>query len=135
MDERGGELRALLVAERQRLRAAVGDLGEAEALEPLVGRRARPRAVDAVQAGEVDELVGDAHLRVQPALLRHVAEPRASGRVDRPALPADLAAVGLEHAEHDPHRRRLARAVRPDEAEELAGPTAKLSPSSATVSP
>jgi hypothetical protein len=73
-----------------------------------------------VQRGEVGQLVADAHLRIQPALLRHVAEAGARVEIDRPAAPAHLAAVGLEHAEDDPHRRRLAGAVRADEAEELA---------------
>jgi hypothetical protein len=56
---------------------------------------------------------------ISRALLGHVAEAPAHRGVDRPALPADLAAVGLEHAQHDPHRRRLAGPIGADEAEEL----------------
>jgi hypothetical protein len=119
VDERRAELRPLLVAERQRLRAAVGDVGEPEAVEPPRRRGARRFRAEPVQAGEVHELVGDPHLRVQPALLGHVAEPRAGRGVERPALPAHGVLVGLEHAEDDPHRRGLARAVGPDEAEQL----------------
>ena len=85
-----------------------------------VGGLGRRGARQAVQRGEVGELVAHAHLRVEAALLRHVAEAGARLEVDRPAAPADLAAVGLEHAEDDPHRRRLAGAVRPHEAEELS---------------
>src|SRR4030095_3591143 len=36
------------------------------------------------------------------------------------ALPRDDASVRGEHAEHDPHRRRLARAVRAEAPENLA---------------
>jgi hypothetical protein len=128
VDERGGELGSLLVAERQRLRAPVGDLPEAEALEPAGRRGAGVGMADAVQAGEVHEMVGDAHLRVQAALLGHVAEPRAGGGVDPLPVPADLAAVRLEDAEHDPHGGRLARAVGADEAEHLAGPDVEAEP-------
>jgi hypothetical protein len=99
-------------------------------------RRRPPRSPGrAVQAREVDDLVADAHLRVQAALLGHVAEAPAHRGVDRPALPAHLAAVGLEDAEHDPHRGRLARPVGADEAEEPARLDRKESPSSAIVSP
>jgi hypothetical protein len=57
----------------------------------------------------------------QPALLRHVAEARARRGVHRLPAPSDVAAVGREHAEHDPHRGRLTGAVGADEAVELAG--------------
>ena len=40
---------------------------------------------------EVGELLEDAHPRVQAALLGHVPEPQPHVRVDRLALPADLA--------------------------------------------
>jgi hypothetical protein len=119
--ERGGELDALLVAQRQRLHAVARPLGEAEPLDPAAGGGRGGARVRAVQAREVDELVAHAHLRVQPALLRHVAEARPRGGVHPLSAPAHLAAVGREHPEHDPHRRRLAGAVGPDEAEQLAG--------------
>jgi hypothetical protein len=101
-------------------RSPARPLGEAEPLDPAAGGGRRPARVRAVQAREIDEPVAHAHLRVQPALLRHVAEARARRGVDPPAAPAHLAAVGREHAEHDPHRRGLAGAVGSDEAEELA---------------
>ncbi len=121
MHERGGELHPLLVAEGERLHAVAEPVGDPEALRPgprgPVGvGRARP-----VQAGEVGELVAHPHLRVQPALLGHVAEARAHLGVHGPALPAHLAAIGGEDPEHDAHRGGLALAVRAHEAEELAG--------------
>ena len=54
MHQRGGELDALLVAERELLDAVAGAVGDAEALDPAVGGRLG--AVDAVQRREVGEL-------------------------------------------------------------------------------
>ena len=50
--QRGGELDALLVAERELLDAVLGALGQAEALDPAV--RGVLGRCDAVQRGEVD---------------------------------------------------------------------------------
>ena len=85
--------------------------------QPL-GPRARPVLLHAAQAGEVDELFEHAHLRIQPAFLRHVPEPAANGGVDRIPAPAHLAGVGLEHPERDPHRGGLAGAVAPHEPDD-----------------
>ncbi len=118
--EGGGDLRALLVAEREALDRVVRALAEAEALEQLErvapGRRGRP----AVQAGEVHGLLEQAHLRVQAALLGHVAEAAAVGVGERGAAEGHRAAVGREHAEDDPHRGGLAGAVAADESGEAA---------------
>ena len=45
---------------------------------------------------------------------------RGSVRVRR-ALPGDRAGIGAQDVEHDPHARRLAGAVRAEEAEDAAG--------------
>ena len=119
--ERRAELHALLVAERQRLDAIAGTVGDPEPLEPARGGLGRRGPRQPVQRGEVGELVVHAHLRVEAALLRHVAEAGARLEIDGLPAPADLAAVGLEHPEDDPHRRGLAGPVRPHEAEELSG--------------
>jgi hypothetical protein len=119
--ERDAELHALLVAERQRLHAVGGPRLEAEPLDPAIGGRTCRGRLHAVQLREVHELVAHPHLRVQPALLRHVAEAGAGGGVDRGAVPAHRAAVGVEHAEHDPHGGRLAGPVRADEPAHPAG--------------
>ena len=120
MDERGRELDALLVAERELLDAIARPLGQPEPLDPALGRPRRGGVVAPVQPREIDELVAHAHLRVQPALLRHVAEAPAHLEVDRRAAEQHLAAIGGQDAEDDAHRRRLARAVGADEAEHLA---------------
>ena len=115
------ELDALLVAERQLPRP-----GRRPGRRGRGARASRRPPAPAAAASrpcrrrEVDELVADPHLRVQPALLGHVAEPAAQSRGRRAALPAHLPASAAQHPEHDPHRRRLAGAVGADEAEHLA---------------
>ena len=73
-------------------------------------------ATHAVLLGEVAELLGDAHPRVEPALLGHVPEAQPGVAIHDGALPAHLAAVGPGQPEDATHRGRLARAVRPEEA-------------------
>jgi hypothetical protein len=77
---------------------------------------------EAVQAGEILQLVPDPHLGVQAPLLGHVAEAAAGLGVDRAATPAHLAPVGLQHPEDDPHGGGLAGTVRPHEPEHLPFP-------------
>ena len=113
--EGGGELHPLLVPERQALDPVLRAIGHPEGLEDLQAADPRGRPAHAVEPRQVDELVEDAHLRVEAALLRDVAEPTPSHPVHRPPSPPDLAGIGAEHAEGDPHRRRLAGAVRTDE--------------------
>ena len=92
--ERDGQLDPLLVAVRQLLELRLGAVGQAHPLQPATGRGVRVLAVQPVLLGEVAELLGDAHPRIQAALLGHVAEPQPRIAIDRRALPADLAAVG-----------------------------------------
>ena len=97
-------------------------VGDPEATQP--GDRLTPGAVRrlAIERAEVDELVEDAHPRVEAALLGQVA-PRPARQVGgRSALPADLARIRPDDAEADPHGRGLARPVRAEEAEDLAAP-------------
>ena len=88
-----------------------------------------------MQLGEVAQLAVGAHLRVEAALLGHVAEAALllSARPD--ALPADLAGVRFEDAEPDPHGGRLAGPVGAYEAQRLPSGACSESPSSATVGP
>ena len=70
-----------------------------------------------MQAREIHQLLEHTHLRIETALFGDVAEPAPGNAVDDLAPPADLAAVGFEHPEGDPHRGRLAGAVRADESD------------------
>jgi hypothetical protein len=81
-----------------------------------------------VQAAEVDQLVQDGHVRVEASFFWHVAEQAAGLLGHRLAVPAHLARVEGDHAEDGPHGGGLARAVRPEEAEDLAGRDAERQP-------
>lgn len=118
--QRGRQLDALLVAERQRLDPVGAVRGDPQGVLPVGGVAVGLGAGEPVEAREIDELVVDAHLRVEAAFLGHVADRRARGGGDRVAVEEHPAGGRRRHAEHDPHRRRLAGAVRPDEAEDFA---------------
>ena len=120
-DQRGGQLHPLLVAERQLLHRVAAPLPQAEPVDPLARGPRGGGAVQPVQPGEVGDLLADLHLRVEPALLRHVADAAADLLVQRPALPAHVAGVGADQPHGDAHRRRLAGAVGPAEAEHRPG--------------
>ena len=121
MQDRGDELDLLLVALAELLGAPVGVFRDAEALEPVMGVPGRS-AGQAVQRGEVDELLDDRRARIQPALLGQVAE-RPSGQVGgrRPSQRTSPA-IGAQDVQANPHRGRLPCAVR---AEETEDPTAR----------
>ena len=118
VDEGGRQLDPLLVAVRQLLELRLRPVGETHPLEPDRGRRVGALAGHPVLLGEVAELFGDPHPRIEPALLRHVPEAQPGIAIDGRALPADFAAVGPGQPEDAAHRGRLARAVRSQEADD-----------------
>ena len=83
----------------------------------LVGGRAEQLRRDA-------DIVGDAHMRKQPAVLEHIADaaPQQNriGRADVLALDRDAAAVGIDQPVGEPEQRGLAGAGAADDGEELA---------------
>ena len=87
--------------------------------QPSASRRARSEGTP-WRPGEEHELVEHLHPRVEPALLGEIAPGRARQQLALGAPPRDPAGVGLEDAERDPHRRRLAGPVRAEEPEDLA---------------
>ena len=99
----------------------LGELRHPEPGQPVERLAARPVGCDAVERREVRELVEHDHPRVEAALLGEVAPRRPRQGPAVGASPGDRPAIGLEHAEHDPHRRRLAGSVRAEEPEDLAG--------------
>jgi hypothetical protein len=74
-----------------------------------------------VKLAEVRQLLGQSHLWIQPTLFGHIPDPPSRREIERHAIPAHLARIGGEHAEHDPHRRGLACPVAPHKPEKLAG--------------
>ena len=81
-DQRRRQLHPLLVAERQLLDPVAAPLGDAEALDPVGRGPGGGGRVQAVQPGEVGDLLVHPHLRVEAALLRHVADPAAGRDVE-----------------------------------------------------
>ena len=114
------QLDLLLIAFRQLLRPPAGQLGNAEPGQPMERLATRPLGREAVERREIGELVDDDHPRIEAALLGQVAPRRAGKDAAVDSLPRHRSAIGLEDAEDDPHRRRLARAVGAEEAEYLA---------------
>ena len=121
MEDGGDQLDLLLVALAELLGLALGEVGDAQAMEPGQGVPARDVTRDPVERGEEDELIEDDHARIQPALLRQVAPCRARQLTGVRASPHDPTAVCRQDAEGDPHRRRLPGSVRAEEPEDLAG--------------
>ncbi len=119
--EGGGQLHALLVAVAQALDLVPGAIFQAEPVEPVGRGRGRGFGKGAVQLREVRQLLARAHLRIEPALLRHVADASPGLEIDGRAAPQHAPAVRDEHAEDDPHGGGLAGAVAADETEHLAG--------------
>src|SRR5690606_28860747 len=74
--------------------------------------------------GEDVDRLAPGELRPQAGVAGHVGESAVDGDGVAPRVPAEHlggAGVGAEHAEEDADRRRLARAVRPEEAGDLTG--------------
>ena len=121
MHERRRQLHALLIAQRQLFDPVTGARRDAEPLDPPPCGCFGGGSVEAMQSGEIGQLLDDAHLGIQPPLLRHVAEAPAHLRVRPSAVPPDLAGVRFEQPQDDPHGGRLPGAVAPYEAAYLAG--------------
>jgi len=88
---------------------------DAEPGEQLASPLQRVGSREAVEPAQVHQLLQHAHPGVQPALLGDVAEPPVVEPAHRLAPEPHLAGVGLQDAQRDPHRGRLARAVAADE--------------------
>ena len=84
-------------------------LTEAEPVHPLGGRPRGRGGVEAVQPREVGDLLADLHLRIEAALLRHVADPPSGvlGPAGRPCQ-RTRPGVGADQTHGDPHRGGLA---------------------------
>ena len=120
VEDRRDELDLLLIALGQLLRPAIAELRDAQAGQPVERLTARSIRWQAVQRGEVGELVDHRHPRVKAALLGQVTPRRAGQLAAVGPVPGHGPVVCVEDAEDDPHRRRLAGAIRTDKTEYLA---------------
>ena len=119
-DEGRGQLDPLLVAQAQRLQLGIAPVGEAEPVQPVQGGLPGFRVRHAVELAEVGELLRHVHLGIQATLLRHIADATPGLERQGYAQPAHHAGIRREHAQRNSHRCRLAGAVTPHEAEQLA---------------
>ena len=122
--ERAGDGQAALHAARQRLDLVGRALQELDELEQPVGLLPRLRARHPEVARVDHEVVADRELGVERVLLRDDAQPAADARavdVRVEVEDPERARGHRRHAADHPHRARLAGAVRPEEAEALAG--------------
>src|SRR4029077_650182 len=81
-------------------------------------------ARQSVDVGEIVEVLRDRQIAVERELLRHVAETRTrAARGARQVDPRDAGITARWHEQHAEHaeRRRLAGAVGPEQAVDLAG--------------
>src|SRR5207245_142999 len=92
-------------------------------LEQLADARTELRARHAVDAALEHQVLPPGRLPVDAGVLRDVADRAADAvRVTNDILTGDerVARVGSRQGRERPHRCRLARAVRPEQAEDLA---------------
>jgi hypothetical protein len=118
VDQRRSQLNALLVAVGEVLEPRPRPVAQPEALQQRLGTPPGVPGREPVVPAEVDQLVDDAHPRVEAALLGHVPEPQACLGVNSGAAPAHLAGVWRGEAEDAAHRRGLAGPVGAEEAHE-----------------
>jgi hypothetical protein len=123
MQHRAGQRQALLPAAGQlacqKLFLAL-EGGHAERPGLALGQR---RAAQAVDATEEAQVLAHAEVVVQAEALAHVADPALHGlgvARDVDAQDVGAAARRRQQTAQHPDRRRLARAVGPEEAEDLA---------------
>ena len=123
VQHRDGELKALLDAERQAVRARVDEGFQVVALEQLLEPPGDLFRRQMIELGVQLEVLSDRQLAVEREGLRHVADVAPGLHVVRAhGLAEQLARSAGRRQEADQHfhRRRLAAAVRAEEAEDLA---------------
>src|SRR5581483_1107897 len=90
-----------------------------EALHPAIDALLHFPAADSLDLREKEQQLDDVHLLVEPALFRQISDAIAEVG-DAVSRPVDRAGVGIEDAGDHPDRRRLPRAVAPEETRDRA---------------
>ena len=123
VDERARDRQPALHAARERLDPVVRALGELDELEQLVGPRASSSFAREPEVAAVDDdVLADRQLQVERVLLGHDAEPAADLHAVVAGSSPNTRERPVRHRRDAPdhaHRRRLPRAVRPEEPEGL----------------
>ena len=138
VDDRARERDALALAARELHRLAAAVAVEAHHPQHLArpGER-RVAARDALHLQAVADVLGDRHVREERVVLEDRVDVARVRRAARDVLAAerDAAGVGLLEAGDHAQRRRLARARRAEQREELAVGDVRSTVSTATTSP
>ena len=121
VDERAEQLDGLRHALGQGADRLLGPFAEAVLLEQFVGAAPRRRQRQAAERAHEGDALARVHRRVEPALLRQIAD--LVGGLDRAVMAehAALARRRLDDPEQHSERGRLARAVGAEQAEDRAG--------------
>mmetsp|Transcript_21347 Transcript_21347/g.66203 ORF Transcript_21347/g.66203 Transcript_21347/m.66203 type:complete len:586 (+) Transcript_21347:292-2049(+) len=121
-DERDADGELALLPARELERELLGLVREVDRGEHRVDGLFPNRRVRALEAREESQVLAASHLVPQNVVLRAVPDlfaHRGEVVAHRVAVEADVALIHLEHARHAVHRRRLARAVVPEQREHL----------------
>jgi hypothetical protein len=130
-DERHRQVQPAAHAARVVLHRLAPGVGQAEALEELVGAPAGGRLVEPVEPAEKDEVLAAAEDLVDGGLLAAQPDPaphlvRGVNHVG--AGDGRPAGIGPQQRRQDAHRRGLAGTVRPEQAADGAGRDGKVEP-------
>jgi len=132
VEEAPREVELLLHAAGELLDSAVRRLREADAVEDLLDPPVALADVDAVDVGEVPQVLASADPVVEPSLAaEHEANPRPEfARLTNDVEAEHLGGTARRDEERGEHlrERRLARAVRPEQAEDLPGIDVEVDP-------
>ena len=136
VDERVGEAQPLLHPARQALDVGVSLVAEIDEVEEVADHPPAAIGGDVVAASEEVEILPDLHVVVNAEHVWHEAED-ATRLVGVPphgdAGDFSLARRRRQERRENPKSRGLARPVRSDEAEDLALPTSRSRPATASV--
>jgi len=113
-------LRLLLHALAEVLHLLVAVVVQVEPLQPVGQPAPRLPLVQALEGRKIDQRRLQLEVHVQAALLRQVADAVLLRLIEPAAKDLDITGIGPEDIEHHADGRRLACAVRPEQAEDFA---------------
>src|SRR5438552_497216 len=125
-----GERDALLLPARELCWAPLAQTGETDDLEHSADARFDLAALQLSHSEGESNVFGHCHMREECVVLKHHAQVAPVGRQAHDVGPVeeDTATAWRHEACDHPQEGRLARAARPDQAEELAGTYVEVRP-------
>ncbi|MNC35926.1 hypothetical protein D3C75_844260 [compost metagenome] len=86
-----------------------------KAVQPVTQALLRIAGRHAAQPGQIDDLLADLHLRIQPALFRQVTHQMLQFVAERLAVVENLPLIGVDQSKHHTHRCGFTGAVGPQQ--------------------